>query len=493
MTVIPVTARVPRPVVRWVLALILAALAAALAAVAVKQPFPSPAWGGAALAAWCAALLVACAASIGRAGTGLGEWKIGAWMLVWMALTCGLATIAAAPAGSTAAMATPSGLTAAEWLTGAAATAWAAAYCAAPRHLAVPALRAALRHRAPVTRGPLTPWLLYATGTAAQLATAVLTGHFGYTGTVSVTSATWYQQMLGDAAYCCPLGTATAALRVFSGNGSRLTLGILAAAECATAAVSGFRGAFVSAGLAIAIPAACYGRKLPRPLIAAALIGMLLLVIPFTAAYRAQVRTTSAVLSPSQAAVIVPSTAARVLADASPSSSVTGVSYLAQRFREISAAAVVVQDTPSAVPYASPLKIPETVAAGLIPRVLWPGKPILDPGYQFAEEYYGQPSGEMNAAATTPVADLYRYGGLVPVLVGMALLGLLMGVLDGALDVRDPRCVLLIFLLWPVLAVPEGSYTAILTSLLGLIVTWLAVATVAFRRVPFSTVEPLTE
>jgi hypothetical protein len=55
----------------------------------------------------------------------------------------------------------------------------------------------------------------------------------------------------------------------------------------------------------------------------------------------------------------------------------------------------------------------------------------------------------------------------------MVLLGLLMSVIDCALDV--PRCALLIFLLWAVLAVPEGSYTAILVGPSGLFVTWLAV------------------
>ena len=49
------------------------------------------------------------------------------------------------------------------------------------------------------------------------------------------------------------------------------------------------------------------------------------------------------------------------------------------------------EDTSSS-PYLNPVQIPEALATDLIPRALWPGKPILDPGYQFSQEYYGTPA-----------------------------------------------------------------------------------------------------
>ena len=159
------------------------------------------------------------------------------------------------------------------------------------------------------------------------------------------------------------------------------------------------------------------------------------------------------------------------------------MSYLVQRLQEIDAPAIVLQKTPSQVPYSSPVQIPESLAADLVPRALWPGKPVLDAGYQFSQEYYGTPASEVTAASITPQADLYRYGGWVTVLAGMAILGWLMRVADDVLDVRRlPHAALLVLLLWSVLATPEGTFTSILLALPGLILTWLAVTAMAFRR-----------
>ena len=58
-----------------------------------------------------------------------------------------------------------------------------------------------------------------------------------------------------------------------------------------------------------------------------------------------------------------------------------------------------------------------------------------------------------------------------------------MRVLDDVLDVRrDPHAALLVLLLWPDLATPEGSFTTMLAVLPGLILTWLVVTAATFRR-----------
>ena len=94
-----------------------------------------------------------------------------------------------------------------------------------------------------VVRSPMTPWLLYAAGTAARLADAILTGHLGYAGNAitGVSSATWYQQTLSLAAFACPLAIATAGLRAFQDRayGAKATLCVLFAAEIVAAAHMG--------------------------------------------------------------------------------------------------------------------------------------------------------------------------------------------------------------------------------------------------------------
>ena len=203
----------------------------------------------------------------------------------------------------------------------------------------------------------------------------------------------------------------------------------------------GIKGQFVTALMALAIARASAGRGMPRGLILVGAAIFLLIVIPFTIAYRAEVRTSSADLSPRAAVAAAPAVAGSAASTASAGTIPESVSYLAQRLQEIDASAIVLQKTPSQIPYAGSAQIPETLAAGLIPRALWPGKPIMAAGYQFSQEYYGTPPGLVTAAAITPQADLYRDGGWVTMVAGMLVLGWLMRVLDDVLDAAGvPSC-----------------------------------------------------
>ena len=132
------------------------------------------------------------------------------------------------------------------------------------------------------------------------------------------------------------------------------------------------------------------------------------------------------------------------------------------------------------MPYAFAAQLPLGLAGEVIPRALWPGKPVTDP-FQVTQDYYG--SSLATASAVTPQGDLWRYGGWVPVIAGMAFLGCLMRAADDVLDVRAyPQAALLLLLLWPLLGVPERGFTTMLATLPGLIVTWLAVTAAVFRN-----------
>jgi hypothetical protein len=461
-------------------------------ALSTTLPATAAAWGGMALAAWCGTLLLACSALMGRDGLGLAQWKLGSWFLLWCALAEGLASITwAYPQYGLTAQILPSSITRAEWITGVAITAWATAYCYCPLRFASAAgvrfMHSLSSRRSGIVRGPMTPWLLYAAGTTARITEAVLTGHLGYLGNAitTVSSATWYQQALNLATFACPLAITVAGLRVFRERapGAKATLTVLLAAEITSAAVMGIKGLFVTAVMAVAIAAASAGRSMPRWLILAATAFFLLIVIPFTLTYRAEVRGGPADLSPGAAAVAAPAVVSSTASAASTGTIAESVSYLSQRLQEIDAVAIVLQKTPSQVPYASPAQIPETLAAGLIPRALWPGKPILTAGYQFSQQYYGTPQSEVSAAAVTPMADLYRYGGWVPLLTGMLMLGWLTRIVDEVLDVRaNPHAALLVLLLWSTLATPEDTFTGVLLALPSATLTWLAVTAVAFHH-----------
>ena len=221
---------------------------------------------------------------------------------------------------------------------------------------------------------------------------------------------------------------------------------------------------------------------MPRKLILAAIAVFMFLVIPFTGAYRAVIRGTSADLSPAAAARAAPAVAESTASSAGSGTIAQSASYLTQRLSEIGATAIVMQDTPAQIGYVSPAKIPLAVAEGLVPRVLWPGKPLAEQGYEFSQDYYDTAATEYSAAAITPQADLWRYGGWATVLAGMAFLGWLMRVADEVLDITDPRAAVLVLMLWPLLATPEDSFTGILTALPGLVVTWFVITAATFGR-----------
>ena len=111
----------------------------------------------------------------------------------------------------------------------------------------------------------------------------------------------------------------------------------------------------------------------------------------------------------------------------------------------------------------------------MVPRAVWPGKPILATGYQFSQQYYELSASVYTASAITPIGDLYRHGGWIPVIAGMFLLGCGVRLLDDVLDVRsNPHAIFLVLLLFPTLVTEEQDWATLLagipTTLPGLVV-----------------------
>ena len=65
----------------------------------------------------------------------------------------------------------------------------------------------------------------------------------------------------------------------------------------------------------------------------------------------------------------------------------------------------------------------------------------------------------------------------------MALIGYLMRVIDDTLDLREnPHAALLMVLVFPLLASPEGDIAGVLPGLPAVVLLWLAAVRVTFRR-----------
>jgi hypothetical protein len=476
------------------LSLIAVAAVLTIMAVSAVSPDGQIRWGAVALAAFCAGLLPLMAISAGSAGLGLASWRIGAWSLVWGALAFGLASISwIGTVTGTPAEILATSVPRALWMIGVAMLMFSAGYCVGPWRLcASRARRAADRLSFRFTdqiRGPAVPWLLLGVGLAAQFGFALLTGHLGYIGdaAAAVSTASGYSQYLAVAGECVQLSVAAAALRAYQVRtpSAGLTLWVLFAIAVVVGAVGGGKESFVVAILAVIIPRTIARRRIPAGIIAAAVLFFLLVVIPFNQAYRASVRG-SVTLTTGRAVAAAPAIAGQVLAsDISPAILSQSARYLAERIRTIDSPAIIMQRTPSQIPYSSTTELLVSPFADLIPRILWPGKPILTPGYQVSQDYYELPADVYTSSNVTPEGDLYRHGGWVPLIGGMLVLGCVIRILDEITDLRrSAHGALLILLLFPGIVQAGSDCASLLAGIPGMIALWLVVVRLSFTPRP---------
>ncbi len=378
---------------------------AAVLALAAQNAADAPAhavvWAGLAMAAYPAGLL--CLMMSTRGGNrGLASWRLGPWMMVWCGATYGLATVTwgQPQTGIAGEIALPSVLRALG-LVATGTTMWAAGYFTGPgqglRRLTSGAVARLHRRFSGDVRGPLTPWLLYAVGTVARVVSATTSGRLGYVGNAAsaVSTASSYGQLVSLLTLCAPLGLAAAALRLFRQRppGARLTLSVLFLAELGFDVASGQKQNFVVAVLAIAIPFSAVRHRLPKLRLAVLGLVFLVVIIPFTQAYREAARSQTGTLTAGQAVNTAPAILRQTLAGHGSMLSVlpSSLSYLLERSRDIDSPAIIMQRTPSQIRFASPADLVVAPLTALVPRALWPAKPILATGYQFGQQYFGIP------------------------------------------------------------------------------------------------------
>ena len=497
MTATPVRAGTHAQIApRWAIAaMVLFAVGLVLFGEALAEsvvPARAVVWGSLALTAYAVGLLCLVGGREAN-GFGLANWKFGSWMLIWFGLTFGLATVTwSGPQTPTAAQIAVPSVLRALWLAAVGATFWAAGYMAGPgrpaRRLATREMRVLGRHFTGTVRGRFTPWALYAVGAAARVASTVTTGRFGYVGDASsaVSTATGYGQLLSALSLFAPLAVSAAALQVYRERlpGARVTLAILFLAELAFGAVAGGKENFVVALLAVIIPMSAANRRMPKVAVFGGILMFLVIVIPFNQAYRSAARGNSVTLSPSQAVSAAPGILQQTLTGHTVVTVVpNSVIYLMQRIREIDSPAIILQRTPGQIAFSSPAQLVEAPLLDMVPRAIWSGKPILAVGYQFSGQYYGLPSTIYTSSSITPVGDLYRHGGWIPVIAGMFLLGCGVRLLDDVLSVRtNPHAVFLVLLLFPSLVNGEQDWVTLLASMPATLLVWLSAVALTFRR-----------
>jgi hypothetical protein len=105
-----------------------------------------------------------------------------------------------------------------------------------------------------------------------------------------------------------------------------------------------------------------------------------------------------------------------------------GLVMTSMRFSGLDLATIIVRDTPDRVPFQGGWTIGYVFMA-YIPRVLWPGKPLLSIG-QWVTDHYGGGPGIRSQTGPTWVGELFFNFGWSGVVLGMFLLGMYFRVLN---------------------------------------------------------------
>lgn len=456
-----------------------------------RRPASAVLWGGLAFAAYAFGLLCLIRASRGR-GLAFARWRFAPWSLLWYAVAYGVATVTwSQPQIGAPGQIAVSNVLRALWLMGAATTVWTLGYLIGPGHplrgVASRAVAALGRRYASEVRSLAAPWILYAIGFAARVASTATSGRFGYVGDASsaVSTASGYGQILNALTLLAPLAVAAAAVQVFGERlpGARVTLATLFLVELAIGAASGGKQSFVIALLAVAVPFSAARRRLPKITLAVLTLAFLVVVIPFNQAYRHAARGASSTLSATQAIGAAPGILQHTVTGNNLISVIPhSVTYLFQRIREIDSPAIILQRSPTEIDYRPPLELVAAPIAAVVPRAIWPGKPILATGYEFGQEYYGLPSTIYSSSAITPAGDLYRHGGWIPVIAGMFLLGCGVRLLDDVLDIRaNPHAIFLVLLLFPSVVKGEQDWITLLAGIPATVAVWVLAVLLTFR------------
>jgi len=215
---------------------------------------------------------------------------------------------------------------------------------------------------------------------------------------------------------------------------ARVTFGVILIAELASSLASGFKSELGFTLLALAVVYSAARGMVSRKAVAAGAAAILLL-IPLNVAYRAQVNSSarSGSLSPVAAITGLP----KLLVDTYSGRTIGGTfggssDFASERLREVDNLALIMQRTPSEIPYRNPTELITGPVAGLIPRSVWPSKPVISTGYAFSQEYYNLPRTSYTASAVTIPGDLYRHGGWVVLMAGMVVFGMILKAVERA-------------------------------------------------------------
>jgi hypothetical protein len=423
-------------------------------------------------------------------GFGLSNFRLGPWFLGYAVISYGVASLTLIePLDASLWAIDKSSYPPAFAVISGGFTAWAIGYVAGGRGVLKRAFSAGkaffTKGLSESIRGRGLLLVVFLVAVGADVFGVVVDGKYGYLGDSSnITSATvqWYGQplfMLSNLKYVALFG---AAARVYV-EGKDKALPLLIPIACVTVVsglMTGMKESFVACLLSIAIPYFIGKGKLRLVPMVLALVVFVGIVAPAVGALRGDVRGSAGRLDVNSA---IGAAADRIFSpdtylDPSGSSSVESVS---SRVRLVDNTALIIQKTPTQIPFRSLDELAIAPLSGLIPRVFWPDKPVQISGYEFYKNYYG--GVVRSSSAITLSGSFYLFGGTIFVVSGMFLVGLSLRSLDDALDARSTLSgALFVAIVFITIVKQEMDVSTFLATVPVLTVTWIIGSKLIFSR-----------
>lgn len=220
-----------------------------------------------------------------------------------------------------------------------------------------------------------------------------------------------------------------------------------------------------------------------RTVVASAAIATFV-IAPFVTTYRDQLNGANGRLTPVEALTSI-NFSQLINTALNQSDAGNSQNHFLMRWSRIGDVSIIVTQTPYPVPFLSPAELLAGPFLGLVPRSIWPDKPVFDAGYQVNQIYYGAASTTYSSAATTPYADLYRHGGFPILVSGMLFLGLFVRMIDSRTSIAghvDLRLMFLPMLLFASLVKQEVDYLSLSASLVSILLTAALAVRLVSRR-----------
>jgi hypothetical protein len=334
----------------------------------------------------------------------------------------------------------------------------------------------------PIVVGWVAVVICYVVGIAAAVY-MLRSGLIGYTLTYPA-SFSPLQQTLGLISLGAPIATYTAWLGALQtrSTGARTLAGVFLLGLVMLGLSAGSKwGAMEPIGFFLLI-FLMYRRRVPWKWVVSAILLFLLVIVPGNLLFRGQIPATLPQQQLVGSSQIVAVTNSRLSLG---QRALSAGSWLRNRLTSIDTIGLIVEQTPNPNPYQHGRLWALAPIYNVIPRIVWPSKPVLDLEYEFDRNYRHLPASAITNTGLTEPGDLYINFGLWGVALGMLVIGgaLAWATREWGTVARPQRLILYLIILDQVLLI-EHALSGLLLTLPRMLVVGYVVARLTMRLAP---------